>query len=132
MDNLPANMGITLERLRNQSQIVTKGSFGITGTTTNGQIVSFPDSLQRGYRDELTPRGQKPTVVWEIPGIVSLDSNGDFNFLPSYNQGRDIGKDVKIDVVAAVAMKAAKENEDLRRNLQKLQDKLDEIGRSKL
>ena len=89
MDNLPANMGITLERLRNQSQIVTKGSFGITGTTTNGQIVSFPDSLQRGYRDELTPRGQKPTVVWEIPGIVSLDSNGDFNFLPSYNQGRD-------------------------------------------
>jgi len=132
MDNLPANVNTAIEQLRTQNQIATKGFLGIAGTTIHGQEVFFPDSLQRGYRDELTPYGQKPSIVWEIPGIVSLDSNGDYNFLPSYNQGRDMGKDIKINVVAAVAMKAAKENEELQRNLQKLQNKLDELGRGKL
>lgn len=131
MDNLPANVKYTLEQVRNQNQIATKGTLGITGTTVGELDVLFPDSIQRGYTYELTPINERPTITWQIPGVVALFSDGNFNFIPSFNQGRELAKDVKINVVASVAMKTSEENQELRTKIQNLADKVKSLEETK-
>lgn len=91
----------------------------------------FPDSIQRGYTYELTPIYERPTITWQIPGVVALFSDGNFNFIPSFNQGRELAKDVKINVVASVAMKTSEENQELRTKIQNLADKVKSLEETK-
>lgn len=100
MDIQNKEIELAIQNLRNENQVIAKELFGLIGTTKNGNSVLFPNSLQRGYTDELTPISERPKMLCSLIGIVGYFSDGNFNYLPAYNQGKDIAKEVKINVLA--------------------------------
>lgn len=133
MEHENKEIELAIQRLCNENQIASKEVFGLLGTTTTGITTWFPDSLQRGYRDFLTPINERPKMLWNILGMVGYFSDGNFNYLPAYNQGSQIAQEVKTDVIAAQTWKLtqnSKEQEqkisDLEKTVEELKKKLSE------
>ena len=130
-DNNYANTDIEvyheLSKYRNLSQITKKEFFGIVGTTVNGESVLFPDSFQRGFNYELTPWNERPKTEFEIIGIASGTSDGHINYLPSFNSGRELGKELKFYVLAQKMSEIVQENQGLKSKVNELKSKLEEF-----
>lgn len=116
---------LAVANLRDQNQIANKQLLGLLGTTTDGRIVWAPDSYQRGFTYELTPVENRPTIVWELVGIVAMYSDGHINYLPSFNEGRTTARDLKTNLIAQYAMNMKQEF------TQKLTDQNNEISELK-
>jgi len=128
-----------VRQLRNENQIISKEILGITGTTTSGLQVWFPDSFQRGYRDGLIPISERPKMLWNIFGIVGYFTDGHFNYLPTYNQGLQHAHEVKTNVIAAQTWKLTQKSteqekkiEDLEKTVDDLRNKLDDESKNKM
>lgn len=119
-----------LSKFRNLPQIANKEFFGIVGTTVNGETVLFPDSLQRGFNYELIPLTERPKTEFEILGMASTTSDGHVNYLPSFNKGREIARELKFYVLAQMIRKTAQENQGLRGKINELKSRLDDFIQS--
>ena len=115
---------LAIQQLRNRNIIADKGLFGLVGTTNDGLTIWFPDSLQRGWRDELTPIHQRPRMEFEIFGLVGYFSDGHWNYLPRYNQGRELAREAKMYLIAEETKKNRKENAELKKDIESLKDEL--------
>lgn len=109
------------------NQIVQKGSYGIVGTTVNGQTILFPDSYQRGFLYELTPLNERPRTDFEIPGLVTATSDGHMNYAPSFTMGREIAKELKLHALANKIKNVSQENEGLKGIIQDLKNKVEDL-----
>ena len=118
---------IEVAKQRNQPQIVSKGAFGIVGQTNSGETIMFPDSFQRGYEYELTPRNQRPKKQYEAMGLIMGTSDGHTNYLPSFNEGRELAKEVKTQAIVAKIKQVATENISLKNIVNNLSSKLDNL-----
>jgi len=118
---------IEVAKQRNQPQIVSKGAFGIVGQTNSGETIMFPDSFQRGYEYELTPPNQRPKKQYEVMGLIMGTSDGHTNFLPSFNDGRELAKEVKTHVIVAKIKQLITENTLLKNTVKNLSSKVDDI-----
>lgn len=112
---------------RNQPQIVAKGAFGIVGKTNSDETILFPDSYQRGYEYELTPPNQRPKKQFETMGLIMGTSDGHTNYLPSFNEGRELAKEVKTNAIVAKIKQLASENISLKNTVNNLSSKLDNL-----
>jgi len=124
-------MELAIQQLRYRNLITKKELAGFVGTTVDGQAIWFPDSLQRGWTDELTPISQRPHMLWEIAGIVGYFSDGNYNYLPRYNQGRELAREAKMSLIANQTWKITQENKDLKKDMQSLKDELNRLKEKK-
>lgn len=113
---------LAIQKLRSQNQISSTEFFGLIGTTVDGQTAWFPNSLQRGYQDELTPISERPKMLWQFLGIVGYFSDGNYNYLPSYNQGREIARELKTNVIASQTLKLTNISQEQEKSIKKLED----------
>ncbi len=121
------NMELAVQQLRNRNIIHSKNLLGLVGTTTDGLTIWFPDSLQRGWTNELTPINERPKMLWEILGLVGYFSDGNFNYLPRYNQGRELAREAKMYLIAEQTKKTTEENMRLRKDLESLRDEVNKL-----
>lgn len=126
MDN-NMNMELAVQQLRNRNIIHSKNLLGLVGTTTDGLTIWFPDSLQRGWTNELTLINERPKMLWEILGLVGYFSDGNFNYLPRYNQGRELAREAKMYLIAEQTKKTTEENMRLRKDLESLRDEVNKL-----
>jgi len=122
-----SDLFMEVAKYRNQPQIVSKGVFGIVGQTNSGETILFPDSFQRGYEYELTPPNQRPRKQFEVMGLIMGTSDGHTNYLPSYNEGRELAKEVKTYAIVAKIKQLATENTSLKNTVKNLSSKLDDL-----
>lgn len=118
-----------LAQIRNTSLIQSKGLLGITGITTDGNYIAFPDSYQRGFQAELTPINVRPKVDFEFAGLASLTSDGHWNYTPAYEKGREIGRELKMMVMVEKMRKIDEENNGLKKTIHDLKNRLDDFIR---
>lgn len=118
---------LAVQQLRDRNIIASKEVFGLVGTTVDGLTIWFPDSLQRGWRDELTPINERPCMLWEILGLVGYFSDGNLNYLPRYNQGREIAREAKMYLIAEQTRKITQENMELKSDVKNLKDELNRL-----
>ena len=121
-----------LSKYRNLPQISSRSLFGIVGTATGGESVLFPDSLQRGFNYEVTPMNERPKTEFEITGVISSTSDGHLNYLPSFNRGREIGRELKFYILAELVRKTHLENQGLMEKINDLKAKFEDfVNRNK-
>lgn len=120
-----------VRELGNRNLITKKELYGLVGTTVDGRQVWFPDSLQRGYHDALTPINQRPKMLWQLAGIIGYFSDGNYNYLPRYHEGRDMANDLKVNLVANQAWKLTQENKELKNDVMSLKEELDKLKNDK-
>ncbi|MGH2613455.1 MAG: hypothetical protein ACRDFB_10475 [Rhabdochlamydiaceae bacterium] len=109
MDITDNEIRLATVNLRNQNQIANKQLLGLIGTTIDGKIVWTPDSYQRGFVYELTPMEERPKLEWELFGIFAKYSDGHINYLPTFNDGRNVARDMKTNLLAQYAIHTKKE-----------------------
>lgn len=124
-------MELAIQQLRQRNIIASKNLFGLVGTTNDGLAVWFPDSLQRGWTDELTPIYERPRMLWEVLGLVGYFSDGHFNYLPRYNQGRELAREAKMYLIADQTKKNIQENVELKKNIDILRDEINKLKEKK-
>ena len=125
------NMELAVQQLRNRNIIASKEFFGLVGTTVDGITIWFPDSLQRGWTDELTPINERPRMLWEILGLVGYFSDGNLNYLPRYNQGHELAWEAKMYLIAEQTRKVTQENMELKKDMQSLRDEINKLKEKK-
>ena len=104
--------------LRMEPQITQKQFFGLVGMTTDGKFTVAPDSYQRGFQYELTQEKNRPVIVLNL-GVIAFFSDGNINFMPSFNEGRNKARDVKVNLVAQYAINTKQEFTDFKHNTDK-------------
>lgn len=125
------NIELAIQQLRHRKLIAKKELGGFFGTTVDGQTLWFPDSLQRGWTDELTPINQRPRMLGEIAGLVGYFSDGNLNYLPRYYQGRDLAREAKMNLIANQTWKLTQENKALRNDIDSLKEDLEKLKKDK-
>ena len=116
-----------VQELRNHNLIVRKDLAGLVGVMEDGRQIWFPDSLQRGYRDALTPVNQRPKMLWQLAGIVGYFSDGNYNYLPRYYEGRNMANEIKTNLIANQTWKLTQENNQLKNDVKFLKEELDRL-----
>jgi hypothetical protein len=124
-------MELAIQQLRYRNLIVKKELSGFVGTTIDGLTIWFPDSLQRGWTHELTPVNERPHMIWEIAGLVGYFSDGHLNYLPRYNQGREMAREAKMNLIANQTWNLTEENKELKKSLQSLKDEINKLKEKK-
>ena len=122
-----SDLFMEVAKYRNQPQIVSKGAFGIVGQTNSGETILFPDSFQRGYEYELTPPNQRPRKQFEAMDLIMGTSDGHTNYIPSFNEGRELAKEVKTYAIVAKIKQLVTENTSLKNTVKNLSSKLDDL-----
>ena len=120
-----SDLFIAVAPYRNQPQIVKKGAFGLVGQTNSGETILFPDSFQRGYEYELAPPKQRPKKQFEAMGLIMVTSDGHTNYLPSFNDGRELAKEVKTHAIVAKIKQLVAKNISLENTVKNLSSKVD-------
>lgn len=124
MENTDNEIRLAITNLRNQNQIANKQIFGLIGTTVDNKIVWTPDSYQRGFVYELTPVEERPRLEWDLFGVFAKYSDGHINYLPSFNDGRNIARDLKTNLLAQYAIHTKKEFVNFKENTSRRLDEL--------
>lgn len=114
-------------RLREVSPIASRQLLGLVGQTQDGSTVFLPGSYEKGYADSLLPPGLRPYYTWNLLVIGQL-SDGTFVFPPSYESGRNHGRnDLRFAILAEGEKRLARDNQDLRNNLDQLRDEISRL-----
>ena len=122
---------LEVAKYRKISQITRKGTLGIVGQTVAGETVLFPDSFQRGYEYELTPYHERTQKQFEAFGLMMGTSDGHLNFVPSFNQGRELAREVKTYAIVNKIREIASENHTLKNTVNELKDRLNKFLKDK-
>ena len=96
----PDDYSRAIVELQGKSPVASKRMLGLVGEKSNGGLVFFPGSLEKGYRDYLLPVAQRPHYTLNL-GIIGQLSDGSLVFPPSYDEGRNQGSnDMKFAILA--------------------------------
>jgi hypothetical protein len=123
----PEDYSKALAKLRQTDPIASKQLFDLIGQTSEGNVVFLPGSYEKGYRDSLLPRQQRPFYVVNL-GIIGQLSDGTWVFPPSYDSGMNRGSnDLRFAILAEGQMRLVQRNQELERSFALMQEEFDRL-----